>query len=140
MRSEVEREKQFVSSLMLHHVREFKKVLDSGFSAMDSGFQALDSSLCQWNLILAVPIVNGIPGSLSCIPDSKTQDFVFHRQSSLDFFSPNYRNGRHQKFLQLLLISSISWPSLFCFGFDQSQSTKPISRNGYGPDCLLLLN
>ena len=38
----------------------------------------------------------------------------------------------------LLLISDISRPSLFCFGFDlnQSQRTKLISRNGYGPDCL----
>ena len=30
----------------------------------------------------------------------------------------------------------VSLPSLFCFGFDlnQSQGTKPISRNGHGPD------
>ena len=43
---------------------------------------------------------------------------------------------KKKKIIQLLLISSISRPSLFCFGFDLNQSpgTKPISRNGYGPD------
>ena len=37
---------------------------------------------------------------------------------------------------QLLLVSSTSRPNLLCFGFDltQSQSSKPISRNGYGPN------
>ena len=41
---------------------------------------------------------------------------------------------------QLLLVSSTFRPNLLCFGFDltQSQSSKPISRNGYGPNCLLL--
>ena len=43
-----------------------------------------------------------------------------------------------KEIVQLLPISSISWPSLFCFYFDlkQSQVKKPISRNGYGPDWL----
>ena len=43
-----------------------------------------------------------------------------------------------KEIVQFLPISSISWPSLFCFGFDlkQSQGTKPISRSGYGPDWL----
>ena len=27
-----------------------------------------------------IPIVSGIPDSLSCIPDSKDQDFGFHKQ------------------------------------------------------------
>ena len=37
---------------------------------------------------------------------------------------------------QLLLVSSTSRPNLLCFGFDltQSQSSKTISRNGYGPN------
>ena len=46
-------------------------------------------------------------------------------------------SGCHQKKIaQLLLISSICRPSLFCFGFDLNQSpgTKPISGNGHGPD------
>ena len=52
-------------------------------------------------------------------------------------FRPIAASGCHQKkIVQLLLISSISRPSLSCFGFDLNQSpgTKPISRNGYGPD------
>ena len=34
-----------------------------------------------------------------------------------------------------LSIFSIFWASLFCFGFDlnQSQRTKPLSRNDYSP-------
>ena len=41
-----------------------------------------------------------------------------------------------QKKNQLLLVSSTSRPNLLCFGFDltQSQSSKTISRNGYGPN------
>ena len=37
-----------------------------------------------------------------------------------------------KEIVQLLPISSISWPSLFRFGFDlkHSQGTKPIPRNG----------
>ena len=40
-----------------------------------------------------------------------------------------------KEIVQFLPISSISCQSLFCFCFDlkQSQGTKPISRNGYGP-------
>ena len=47
------------------------------------------------------------------------------------------QHGRHKKKNQLLLVSSTSRPNLLCFGFDltQSQSSKPISRNGYGPNC-----
>ena len=54
-------------------------------------------------------------------------------------FCPIAANACHQKIclLDILLISSISRTSLCRFGFDlnQSQGTKPISRNGYGPDC-----
>ena len=50
------------------------------------------------------------------------------------------QHGRLKKKIQLLLVSSTSRPNLLCFGFDlnQSQSSKPISRNGYGPDWLLI--
>ena len=49
------------------------------------------------------------------------------------------QHGRHMattKKNQLLLVSSTSRPNLLCFGFDltQSQSSKTISRNGYGPN------
>ena len=57
------------------HVRESKTVLDSGFHAVDSGFQ---SSLSV-ELGFRIPIVSGIPDSLSCIPDSKTQDSKFYK-------------------------------------------------------------
>ena len=46
----------------------------------------------------------------------------------------------------LLIISSISQPGLFCFGFDLNQwqikkiCTKPIFRNDYGPDCQVSAN
>ena len=49
------------------------------------------------------------------------------------------QHGRHKKKKknQLLLVSSTPRPNLLCFGFDftQSQSSKPISRNGYDPNC-----
>ena len=62
-------------------MRKSKTVLDSGFHAVDFGFHALDSSRCPWNLDSSIQIVPGIPDSLSCIPDSKAQDFRFHRQT-----------------------------------------------------------
>ena len=54
------------------HVRESKKVLDSGFYAVDSGFQTLSVELEFW-----IPNVSRIPDSLSCIPDTKAQDYEF---------------------------------------------------------------
>ena len=65
------------------HVMEFKRVLDSGFHAVDPGFQVLDSSLCQRKLGFWIPMVSGIPDSLSCIfgilrpriPDSTSKMF-----------------------------------------------------------------
>ena len=59
---------------MSHHVRKSKTVLDSRFYAADCGFQVLDSSLLQWNLDRL--------DSLSCIPDSKAQDFGFRTQNN----------------------------------------------------------
>jgi len=40
-----------------------------------TGFQHLSVELGFW-----IPIVSGIPDSLSCIPDSKTPDSGFHKQ------------------------------------------------------------
>ena len=59
------------------YVKEFKTVLDSRFHPWiaDSmtGFRILSSvELGFW-----IPIVSGIPESLSCIPDSKAQDSRF---------------------------------------------------------------
>ena len=36
-----------------------------------------------------VPIVSGIPDSVSCISDSKTQDFKFHQQKFPRFQNPD---------------------------------------------------
>ena len=41
-------------------------------TVLDTGFQSLSAKLGFW-----IPIVSGIPDSLSCIPDSKVQDFRF---------------------------------------------------------------
>ena len=65
----------------------------------------------------------------------------FRAVFSIEFcFSQLPQMAAFKKIVQLLPISSISRPSLFCFGFDpnQSQGRKPISRNGYGPDWLIL--
>ena len=55
-----------------------------------------------------------------------------------NFVSAYYRipTWPPQKKIQLLLVSSTSRPDLLCFRFDltQSQSSKLISRNGYGPN------
>ena len=62
---------------MLHRSRrdllEFKTALDTGFHALDSRFQVLDFSF-QFLLVelgFWIPIIDGIPDSLSCILDSK---------------------------------------------------------------------
>ena len=54
---------------------------------------------------------------------------------------PHYNMAATKK-NQVLLASNTSQPNLLCFGFDltQSQSSKPISRNGYGPNCSPLLS
>ena len=61
-------------------VRESKKVSNSGFHAVDSRFQLLDSRSFSMKLEFRILIVSGIPGSYSCIPDSKAQDSAFHMQ------------------------------------------------------------
>ena len=72
-------------------IRESRTVLVSGFHAVDSGFQLLDSSLCQWNLDSGFHSLVGfrIP-CLSCIPDSKTQDSRFNKQTFPGFRNPDF--------------------------------------------------
>ena len=83
---------------MSSNVRESRTVFDSGFHAVDVGFQVIYSNVCQWDSGFQslvgfripravfqipgtlfqylpagfwIPIVSGIPDSLSCIADSK---------------------------------------------------------------------
>ena len=51
-----------------------------------------------------VPIVSGIPDSLSCIPDSKVQDSRFHQQKLPDSEILIPLHGGISIFLSLLLI------------------------------------
>ena len=57
-----------------------------GFRIPGTGFQSLSVELRFW-----IPIVSGIPDSLSCIPDSKAQDSGFHKQKFLEFRNPDFR-------------------------------------------------
>ena len=57
-----------------------KTVLDSRFHAVDSRFHVLDSGFFVSEIWIRIPIVSGIPDSLSCLPDSKAQDSGFHKQ------------------------------------------------------------
>ena len=66
--------------------------MDSRYWIPGTGFQHLSVELGFW-----IPIVSGIPDSLSCTPDSKTQDFRFHKQKFLRFQNPD----------------SITWGGLF---------------------------
>ena len=88
------------------HVRELKTALDSGLYTMDSGFsvQILDNLVPRafplkngqkpwgrgWILdsrslsveltFRIIPLISGISGSKSCIPEFKAQDLGFHEQ------------------------------------------------------------
>ena len=54
-----------------------------GFRIPVTGFQSFSVELGFW-----IPIVRGIPDSLSCILDSKAQDFGFHKQNFPRFRIP----------------------------------------------------
>ena len=64
-------------------ITPYKEIQDSlgfwiprcGFRIPGTGFQFLSVELEFW-----IPIVSGIPDSLSCIPDSKDQESRFHQQ------------------------------------------------------------
>ena len=62
-----------IVSPRINDVRESKTVLDSWFQVLDSKSSSVE--LAFW-----IPVVCGIPDSLSCIPDSKSQDSGFHEQ------------------------------------------------------------
>ena len=92
-----------------------------GFRIRGTGFQYLSVELGFW-----IPIVSGIPDSLSCIPDSKTQNSGFHKPN---FFSYPYKHIRYtyvtsDEWLKLLLVS-------LCLGL-------MIKVNPYNPFWVLL--
>ena len=64
--------------------RESKTAISTEFYAMDSKFQSLSVERGFW-----IPIVSGIPDSLSCIPDSKAQESGLHKQNF-----PRFRNWK----------------------------------------------
>ena len=62
-------------------IRKSKTVLDCRFQATDSWLQGLDSRFLSVELGFRIPIVTGIPDSLSCIPDTtESQDSRFTRK------------------------------------------------------------
>ena len=69
-------------------MRESKIVLDSGFHA-DSGFQSLSLELGFW-----IPVASAIMDSLSCIPDSKIQEYGFYMQIFPGFRIPETKISR----------------------------------------------
>ena len=56
------------------HIREYKTVLDFEFHAKDSGFQELASNFMSVELGFWIPVVSGIPDSLSRSPDFKAKN------------------------------------------------------------------
>ena len=60
--------------MLIFLVRGSKAALDSKFHAVNAVFQVLDSGSLSVKLGVWNPIVNGIPDSLSFIPNSKAQD------------------------------------------------------------------
>ena len=68
------------------HRRESKTAMDSGFRT------AWIPDSWHWNLErgFRVPIVSGIPDSLSCTPNSKAQDSTSKFSQILDYTSKNF--------------------------------------------------
>ena len=59
------------------------QIPDSRFQIPGTGFQPFSVELGLW-----IPIVSGIPDSLSCIPDSKAQDTGLRKQNFPRFRYP----------------------------------------------------
>ena len=58
-----------ILDIAIPQVRESEKILNSELQAVDSGFQFLSEELGFW-----IPIVSGIP-------ESKAEEFGFHKQN-----------------------------------------------------------
>ena len=69
-----------------------KRIQDNlGFWIPLRGFRIPGTGFLSVELRFWIPIVSGIPDSLSCIPDSKAQDYGFHKQKFLGFRNPDFR-------------------------------------------------
>lgn len=106
------------------------------------GWKTRDMQTFKWWICTGEnPLYSSLAGMTSCWMFQRNKVFfyiVFPRSvQHRILFEPITITGCHQKNCWTLLISSISRSSLFCFGFqlNQSQGTKPISRNVYCPDC-----
>ena len=75
-----------ILDIAIPQVRESETILDSELPAVDSGFQFLSEGLGFW-----IPIVSGIP-------ESKAQEFGFHKQifSDSEFHKQNILDSRIQ--------------------------------------------
>ena len=74
--------------------RESKTVLDSRYHIVDWGFQEPDSSFRSVQLRFWIPVISGIPDSLSKISDSKAQDSGFHKQNFPGVWIPQAKISR----------------------------------------------
>ena len=91
-------------------VKETKTVLDSGIPG--TGFQSLSGKLGFW-----IPFVFGIPDSLSCLPDSKVEDFGFYL-AGLNFPRsriPKTKVSRILEFRIALHLARLTWRCLILF-------------------------
>ena len=69
--------------------RPSKTVLDSGFHTVDFGFKTvLDSGFHTVDFGFRIQIVIWFSRDLSCIADSKVQDFGDQKQKFLEFRNP----------------------------------------------------
>ena len=82
------------SSSCVTESREPVTVLDSRFRTMDWGFQVPDSSFWSVELRFRIPIISGIPDSLSKISDSKAQDAGFNKQNFSKVWIPQAKISR----------------------------------------------
>ena len=83
-----------------------------GFWIPGSGFQSLSGKLGFW-----IPFVCGIPDSLSCLPDSKVQDFGFYL-AGLNFPRsriPKTKVSRILEFRIALHLARLTWRCLILF-------------------------
>lgn len=77
-----------------HHLEQFLHRLTSSCclkgiqNGLGSGFHGDGLRILSMDLVFRIPIVSSIPESLSCILDSRTQDFGLYEQRFSEFYQP----------------------------------------------------